>query len=294
MDQKIHIGLIFGGRSAEHEVSILSARNIYEAIDRDRFEVSLFGIDKSGKIHFLNPDELKLSTNNPKDIKAVKDEGSLVSFFNAESDRNLLAISDDVSDDIEKIDVAFPILHGPYGEDGSIQGFFKTLDIPYVGSDILGSSVAMDKDVAKRLLRDAGIPIAKFKVLRPSENLTYEDAAKDLGQVLFIKPANMGSSVGISKVDSAEEFKPALEEAFKYDRKVIIEECIIGRELECAVLGNEDPKASKIGEILTMGEHEFYSYDSKYVDEAGSETHVPEDLPEETSDLIRELAVNSL
>ncbi|MEZ4754967.1 MAG: D-alanine--D-alanine ligase [Bdellovibrionota bacterium] len=293
MNKKIHLGLVFGGRSAEHEVSILSARNVYEAIDRDKFDVSLFGIDKSGKIHFVNPDQLKLSVNNPKEIEAVESEGSLISFTSENSNKNTLPISDNAPSDIRKIDVVFPILHGPYGEDGAIQGFFKTLDIPYVGPDVLGSSVAMDKDVAKRLLRDAGIPIAKFKVLTPSSKSAYGDLSEELGSILFVKPANMGSSVGVSKVDSADEFNAAVDDAFKYDRKVIVEECIKGRELECSVLGNESPEASKLGEIITKGVHEFYSYDSKYVDKDGSETQVVDDLPEEKINEIREIAVKA-
>jgi D-alanine-D-alanine ligase len=186
----------------------------------------------------------------------------------------------------------FPILHGPFGEDGTVQGLLKLADIPFVGSGVLGSAVGMDKDVMKRLLRDAGIPIGKFLALRSHQRVpSYREIAEFLGPTLFIKPANMGSSVGIGKVHGEGEYLGALEEAFRYDSKIIIEEFIRGRELECAVLGNEEAKASGIGEVIPR--HEFYSYDAKYLDEQGAALVIPAELSGNLTERIRELAVKT-
>jgi D-alanine-D-alanine ligase len=190
------------------------------------------------------------------------------------------------------LDVAFPILHGPFGEDGTVQGLLKLADIPYVGTGVLGSAVGMDKDVMKRLLRDAGIPIGKFLALRSHEPIPpYGEVTAVLGVPLFVKPANMGSSVGIRKVHNEGEYLPALEEAFRYDTKIVIEEFIKGRELECAVLGNEAPMASVPGEVISR--HEFYSYDAKYLDEHGAALIIPADLDEALAARVRELAVKT-
>jgi D-alanine-D-alanine ligase len=188
--------------------------------------------------------------------------------------------------------VVFPILHGPYGEDGTVQGLLKLADVPFVGSGVLGSAVSMDKDVMKRLFRDAGIPIGKFltyTVHNPPESFAAITAA--LGSPVFVKPANLGSSVGISKARNEDEFTAAVQEAFQYDTKIIIEEFIKGREIECGVLGNENPVASVPGEVIHT--HEFYSYEAKYLDENGAALEIPAKLDSETQKHIQELAIKA-
>jgi len=192
--------------------------------------------------------------------------------------------------EIFKYDVIFPILHGPFGEDGTMQGYLKLADIPFVGPGVLGSAVGMDKDVMKRLFREAGIPIGKYLPLKSNEKiLSFAQIEKELGSPVFIKPANMGSSVGISKANNEAEYLAALKDAFQYDTKVVIEEFISGREIECAVLGNEEPSASLPGEITPS--HDFYSYDAKYIDTQGASLQIPAKLDAETTKRIQEMAI---
>jgi D-alanine-D-alanine ligase len=186
--------------------------------------------------------------------------------------------------------VVFPILHGPFGEDGTVQGLLKLADIPFVGAGVLASAVCMDKDVMKRLLRDAGLPIGKFRVLLQGEKVpAYEEICGELGAPFFVKPANMGSSVGVNKVHSKGEYQPLVNNAFEFDTKIVIEEFISGRELECSVLGAGEVTASIIGEVKSK--HEFYSYDAKYIDENGAELVIPAEIPVETAERVRELAI---
>jgi D-alanine-D-alanine ligase len=189
------------------------------------------------------------------------------------------------------IDVAFPILHGPFGEDGTVQGLLKLAGIPFVGAGVLGSAVGMDKDVMKRLLRDAGIPIGKFLVLKDGETMSFKKVSAELGVPFFVKPANMGSSIGVSKVSTQKQFTKAVSEAFTYDRKIILEETIVGREVECSVLGNDKPVASIPGEIIVHDE--FYSYDAKYIDENGATLAVPAKLSKATIKKVQQLAVDT-
>jgi D-alanine-D-alanine ligase len=192
-----------------------------------------------------------------------------------------------------EVDVVFPVLHGPFGEDGTVQGLLKLANLPFVGAGVLASAVGMDKDVMKRLLRDAKIPIAKFLVFERSEasKINLADVKRMLGFPFFVKPANLGSSVGISKVSVNKQFDSAISEAFRYDSKILIEENISGREIECSVLGNESPVASLPGEIITR--HDFYSYDAKYLDENGAQLIVPAVLPKFIGKGIQELAVRT-
>jgi D-alanine-D-alanine ligase len=241
--KKLKIGILFGGKSAEHEVSLLSARNIINALDKTKYQLIPIKIAKTGSINFNK---------------------------------------------IENFDVIFPVLHGPFGEDGSMQGFLKLAGVPFVGPSVLGSAVGMDKDVMKRLFRDAGIPIGKFIAIKAESRVNFKEIRKKLGLPIFIKPANMGSSVGVSKVRTEVEFKKAVKEAFKFDSKIILEEFIPGREIECAVLGNEHPVASVPGEIIAN--QDFYTYDAKYIDE-GSVAEIPAKLPKNIAKKIQELAV---
>jgi D-alanine-D-alanine ligase len=189
------------------------------------------------------------------------------------------------------IDVVFPVLHGPFGEDGTVQGLLKLANLPFVGAGVLGSAVGMDKDVMKRLLRDAEIPVGKFLVFQRGDTLSYGKIKKQLGLPLFVKPANLGSSVGISKVSKKREFRAAIDEAFRYDNKVIIEEYIDGREIECSVLGNDEPAASLPGEIVVR--HDFYSYDAKYIDDQGARLEIPAKLSRSVIRKIRKIAVRA-
>ncbi len=287
---KKKVGVVFGGKSAEHEVSLQSAKNIVDAIDKDKYEVMLIGIDKEGKWHLNDQSSYLLNAENPKLIQLNK-SNEHVAIVPGDENNQLIHASKSVP--LEQLDVIFPIVHGTLGEDGSLQGMFRAANLPYVGSNVLGSSVCMDKDIAKRLLGAAGINVAKglvFKRNRKNE-INYEKAVEALGTPLFIKPANQGSSVGVSKVYTEGEFKQGIESAFEYDHKIIIEESIDGREIECSVLGNDDPKASLLGEILPKTE--FYSYESKYIDETGAELAIPADLTEEETKRMQKVAVKA-
>ena len=257
----IKIGILFGGKSAEHEISLQSAKSIYDFLDSSKYEPVLIGIDKDGKWYLTDS----------------------ISFQGEKKPVYLLPEN-------IKLDLVFPVLHGPFGEDGTVQGLLKLADIPFAGSGVLSSAVCMDKDITKRLLRDAGIPIGKFLTLNLHEPIpSFKKIEENLGNPVFVKPANLGSSVGISKVYSEAEFNAALTEAFKHDKKIILEEFIPGREIECAVLGNENPKASLAGEIIPS--HDFYSYSAKYTDEKGAELIIPAKLENDILKQIQELSV---
>lgn len=250
------IGLVFGGKSPEHEVSIISARNIYNAIDKTRFEVILIGISQIGKWY------LEMETNLQDENCVIgKNNIQLAVIFGNENDKLMRLDNHEYIKDIEAI---FPITHGPNGEDGTLQGIFLQLDIPFVGPSVLGSAVAMDKDFTKRILRDAGIGHAKGITFYKHEinKISYTTTQRELGDIMFVKPCNMGSSVGVSKATNETEFFEALKEAFKFDNKVLVEQGINGRELECAVLGNEVIETSTVGEVVM--EKGFYDFENKY------------------------------
>jgi D-alanine-D-alanine ligase len=282
--KKIRIGIIFGGKSAEHEVSLQSAKNIIDAMDKEKYDITLIGIDKSGKwyrsgsnylLNATNPKLIKLnSENNTAIIPAADNSGQLISLDTRES---------------SSIDVVFPVLHGTFGEDGTIQGLLKLAGIPFVGASVLGSAIGMDKDVMKRLFQQAGLPTANFLAFEYSDKINFGKVKKALGMPLFVKPANLGSSVGVSKVRNEKEFKVAVKEAFKYDNKILVEQFIKGREIECSVLGNKNPKASIPGEVLPK--HDFYSYEAKYIDENGAALEIPAKLSKAKVKEIQDLAV---
>ncbi len=283
--KKIKIGVLFGGKSAEHEVSLQSAHNVIDALDKEKYEVVPIGINKAGKWLLSNTSNYLLHSNDPKLIKLNKSnkEVSLV----VQSSGTL---ANTHSGEIHgKIDVIFPVLHGPYGEDGSIQGLLKFAGVPFIGASVLGSAIGMDKDVMKRLLKEAGVPVAKFVVLSHGDDYSFKKIISVLGLPIFIKPANLGSSVGINKVRNEKEFKNALRDAFQYDSKILIEQAIVGREIECSVLGNEKPIASLPGEVIPR--HEFYSYEAKYIDENGAVLEIPAKLSKSTIKKVQEMAV---
>jgi len=287
MTKKLKVGILFGGKSAEHEISLISARNVIEAIDRDRFDVVLIGIDKAGRwFQSDDAEQLLIKGKELPALKAASEGVALVPESNGE-------ITDLTTKDISgTVDVVFPILHGTCGEDGTVQGLLKLADVPFVGAGVLGSSVGMDKDTMKRLLRDAGLPIADFITVHWNDEIPrYDDAVAKLGAPLFIKPANLGSSVGIAKAHDEKEYVAAVQDAFRYDTKIIIEEFIEGREIECAVLGNEDPKCSVPGEVVPH--HEFYSYEAKYLDENGAGLEIPAKLDAATTKKVQEIAVKT-
>lgn len=266
---KIRVGVVFGGRSGEHEVSVRSAAAIYRALDKNKYEVELLGVDKKGRWHRMDQHWLPSGA----EMKALPGgEKALVP-------------------QEERVDVFFPIIHGTFGEDGSLQGFLELMNAAYVGAGVLGSAIGMDKDVQKRLLMQAGIPVAGYKIVYPGDKPEVEKWP------CFVKPANMGSSVGVSKCKSRGELEAALKEAFKYDTKVVIEEDVHGREIEVSVLGNPSAgsgqvEASVPGEVVPQG-HEFYDYEAKYIDENGAVMEIPVKLPPAKVKEIQNLAVNA-
>lgn len=287
-NKKLRVGIFFGGKSAEHEVSLQSAKNVLEALDPERFEPVLVGIDKTGSWHIQHA-PARLESGALGELSAGSESSSLT----------LLPGKGDLVDTkseqpVPALDVALPILHGPLGEDGTIQGFLELANVPYVGPGVLGSAVGMDKDVMKRLLREAGIPIAPFQVFTFANRHTIEAKAifKKLGTPVFVKPANMGSSVGVEKAQTPEELKEAVDAAFSYDSKIVIESALEGDEIECAVLGNESPEASVVGRVIPR-EGDFYSYEAKYIDEHGAVLEIPAKISTEVSEEACRLAVKT-
>jgi D-alanine-D-alanine ligase len=272
MGKKLRVGILCGGKSAEHEVSLQSAKNIVEAIDKEKYDIVIIGIDKKGQWHRHEASNFIRHEEDPKRISLNTAEDH-VALIPGKRGEELLSLSDFRS--VGPVDVVFPVLHGPFGEDGTVQGLLRLLDIPFVGAGVLGSAVAMDKDITKRLLRDAGVPTAKFHVVHRCSGggIDFDRVRRHLGLPLFVKPANLGSSVAISKVNNREQFEHAIDEAFAYDNKILVEEYIDGREIECSVLGNDRPIASVPGEVIPH--HEFYSYEAKYIDENGALLEIP-------------------
>jgi D-alanine-D-alanine ligase len=290
MSAKIRVGLVFGGRSAEHEVSIQSAKNVLDAIDTKKYEVVLLGIDREGR-WYLNDRSIPL-LESARGLPNLAVDGAREVALAPRGDSSQIV---DLSTNrgLGPLDVIFPILHGPYGEDGAVQGLCRLANVPCVGSGVLGSAVGMDKDVMKRLLRDAGITIARFRAVHRdmSDTAPFGEVSAELGLPLFVKPANLGSSVGVSKAGGEAEYLAALSTAFRYDTKAVIEECIRGREIECAVLGNRKPIASVPGEIIPR--HDFYDYEAKYIDEHGAVLEIPARLDPAAVEEIRRVAVKA-
>jgi D-alanine-D-alanine ligase len=288
MQSKTRVAVLFGGRSAEHEVSLQSARNVIDAIDQEKYETVLIGIDRAGA-WFLNENSISLLNSDDPRLITLNKSNKPVSLVPGDQAGVLVDLQGNAS--LPSIDVLFPVLHGPYGEDGSVQGLAKLANVACVGSDILGSAIAMDKDVSKRLLRDAGIPVARHLCLRRG-GLTAEiklTLEQDFGYPVYVKPANMGSSVGVVKVSQPADLEAAVETALQYDIKVVLEENIVGREIECAILGNDDPIASSIGEIATNDG--FYSYEKKYIDDDGARLIIPANLDAEVRQRVQHIAI---
>ncbi len=274
---KLKVALIFGGKSTEHQISVLSATSILEKIDKQKYDLRLVKIDIKGNWFLLPGLDITEASTHP------------ITLIPGTNGANILNTS--TGQVLDEIDVAFPVLHGVFGEDGTIQGLFKMVNVAFVGCGVFASSACMDKDYTKRILRDADIAIAPYVTLTRADQMTFEEVDRKLGAPLFIKPASLGSSVGVKKVNNKEEFDIALREGFEFDVKVIVEPNIEGREIECAVLGNEHPKGSLPGEIVTQSE--FYSFESKYVDKDDAAIQIPVDLPDDQIKLIRETAVRA-
>jgi len=285
---KRRIAILFGGRSAEHEVSVISARSVLAALDPERYEVLTIGIDKEGRWHFLNA----LPQGTPGALPAVREEaGQAVSLARQPGDAAMVT-EDGVR---REIDVVFPILHGPFGEDGTVQGMLELAGIPYVGAGVLGSALGIDKAVQKVLFAQAGMPVVPHVVVHERDwerdRGGVEARARALGLPMFVKPATLGSSVGITKVKRWDDLAAALEEALSFASKALVERSMEGtREIECGVLGNDDPIASVPGEIAPEGE--WYDYRAKYVDE-GTRLIVPAELPDDVTKEVQRMAVEA-
>jgi D-alanine-D-alanine ligase len=287
---KTRVAILFGGRSAEHDISRASAANIYRSLDPDRYEITLIGITGNGRWTLAD-------AANGKDSSplVIPSDGPELVLLPGGGGRAVVITHGATVREHPAFDVIFPVLHGPNGEDGTVQGALELADVAYVGARVMGSAASMDKDVAKRLLRDARLPIVPYVAMTASVPIAYEDAVRAVGaSELFVKPANLGSSVGISRARSAAEFETACRLALRYDNKILIERAIAPvREIECAVLEHADGQvsASELGEIVPKGQHGFYSYEAKYTDASGASLHVPAQLDPALAVRIRKLAV---
>jgi len=318
--EKLRVGVLFGGRSGEHEVSLLSAASVLNAIDKEKYEVVPIGITKDGR--WLTAEHAEnlltgklvleprhLRAGDPKNTQPAavlaRGEAVVVPPEPVHRQSGLVPFQTDAmpmrraSDRAINVDVIFPVLHGTFGEDGTIQGLLELADIPYVGAGVLGSAAGMDKDIMKSLFLAAGLPIVKdVTILRRDWEKDPKKVEKQVAKLkypVFVKPANLGSSVGISKAHNKKELGPAIEEAAKFDRKIVIEQGVGGnkdkaREIECSVLGNDDPQASVPGEIVPI--KEFYDYDAKYLDE-GSQLIIPAKLTKAETKKVQELAIKA-
>ena len=269
MHSKTRVAIVFGGQSTEHEISILSARNVLAALDKSRFEPLLIGIDKRGRWLVQDAARLLESARDPRLVRIEDGAPFRTDWLTARA----------AAGAERDIEVIFPVLHGTLGEDGAMQGLFEVAGIPYVGAGVLGSAIGMDKDVAKRLLREAGVPVTDFITLRREPFEAGPDGAcaalARLGLPVFTKPANAGSSIGIRKVTAAADLENAVRYAFQFDTKVLVEAAVSAREIELAVLGGNPPSVSVAGEIVVRHPDGFYSYDAKYLDENGARLELP-------------------
>ncbi len=284
MSEKLNVAVVFGGKSGEHEVSLMSATNVIKAMDKEKYNIFMIGITKQGKWMAYEGDVDKIVDGSwEKEAEKLERKQTIDLLFS-----EILK-----GEGKSKIDVVFPVLHGPNGEDGTIQGLLELLDVPYVGCGVTASALGMDKAISKQLFQSIGLPVCNYDVVMKT------DIQKDIDSILsrieakfaypvFVKPVNMGSSVGISKAHDKAELAAALKEACKYDRKILIEEYINCREIECSVLGNNEPEVSGVGEIIPS--HEFYDYEAKYFDDGKSILIIPAKLDEGKTAEIREVA----
>ncbi|TGU89157.1 D-alanine--D-alanine ligase [Mesorhizobium sp. M00.F.Ca.ET.151.01.1.1] len=288
MTGKIRVAILYGGRSAEHDVSRLSAANVLKAIDRTRYEVVPIAISREGRWLLQSSSE----AGGDGAGASVSEDGVEVALLPGGKGRLIPASHEGIRADLTPVDVVFPVLHGPFGEDGSVQGYAEVADVAYVGCGILASAAAMDKDVAKRLMREAGLAVARSVTVHRGDVGSFQKIAGALGLPFFAKPARQGSSFGVSKVNDGDGFEAAVETAFRYDGKVLIEEFVEGREIECSVLQRAGGSltVSLPGEIIPAGKHGFYTYEAKYLDADGAVVKVPADVPAAIADRARDMA----
>ncbi len=287
--QKIRLGILFGGRSGEHEVSLTSAASVISALDPSEFEITAIGITKEGRL---------ASKAEVRKMLPVHLQGKIAA-YNALETRDsrirLTSVSDGKEGGLALPEIIFPLLHGPYGEDGTIQGLLEIAGLPYIGCGVLASAVGMDKDVAKRLFEPAGLPVAPYLVVSSRDLIRRLESvkrtvAREFGYPVFSKPANLGSSVGVRKIHSEKEFDAAVKYSAQFDRKILIEKGVDARELECAVLGNDDPEASAVGEVIPS--REFYDYYDKYFS-PDSRLEIPARIPERKAAEAQDIALRA-
>jgi D-alanine-D-alanine ligase len=283
---KLRVGVIYGGRSGEHEVSIVSASSIFKHLDPDRYEPVPIRIEKDGRWVLADRAPAVMSAADVTSIGSAPTESGRTVEATAVIHASV-------------VDVIFPVLHGPYGEDGTVQGLLELANVPYVGAGVLGSAVGMDKDVMKTIFTARGLPIVPHLTVtrrdwqREPAAITAR-VAGELRYPVFVKPANLGSSVGISRATTDETFREAMELALRFDKKIVIEAGVSNaREIECGVLGNDDPEASVPGEIIVTHRDGFYSYVAKYIDQDGATTQIPADLPGDIADRVRRLSIEA-
>ncbi len=294
MTSKVRLAILFGGRSSEHAISCVSAGSVLEAVDRERYDVLAIGITPQGR-WVLAPDDPKKLAISGQELPVVDPSGDAVALPGDPTVGGVVPLgAGSVSRALSAVDVVFPLLHGPFGEDGTVQGLLELAGVPYVGSGVLASAAAMDKEYMKLLLAARGLPMGRYVVVRPGES-DYRERVAELGLPLFVKPARAGSSMGISKVSDHDDLARAVDVARAHDPKVVIEAAVPGREIECGVLGagpGEPAQASLPAEIHLVGEHEFYDFEAKYLEEATS-FDVPALLPAEVTAEVQRLAVQA-
>jgi D-alanine-D-alanine ligase len=288
---KLNLGLIFGGRSGEHEVSLQSAKSIAGAVNKDKFNLLLLAVDKKGNWYLVDSNNYLENEDDPAKISLRVTADQQITLAPHDNSNRIVRIRD--GKELGSLDVAFPIIHGTFGEDGSLQGYLSMLNIPCVGADVLGSAAGMDKLIAKKLLISEGIPVADYMAADKNSDISEvsENASAKFGFPLFVKPACSGSSVGVYKAMNEKELSESIAKALEFDAHVLIEKAIIGREIECSVLGNDILIASIPGEVITR--HEFYSYEAKYIDANGAQLDMPAKVDSLTAGRIKDLACRS-
>ena len=287
----IRVGVLYGGRSCEHDVSCCSAASVIKYLDRSKYEVYAIGIDHGGRWHVQDSPEIVEDKDFGLILRLNKTGEWLVNHF--ERDGKLFLYNKKTNAEVF-VDIIFPVVHGTFCEDGSLQGLLELAMVPYVGADVLGSAIGMDKDVSKRLLKEAGIPVVDWHKITKhlwsrEKQVIVKEIVNEIGFPCFIKPCNTGSSVGITKVKNLESLGSAIEDAFQWDNKILVEKGINAREIEFSVIGNDNPQASIPGEIRPR--HEFYSYEAKYIDSNGAELLIPAEIDEVLVNKMREMAV---
>lgn len=292
MKAKLHVAILMGGKSTEHEISMISARNIVENINRNLYTPILIGIDENGKWLRIDEEDFK---NKPELFKTLPSDTMTqgLAITPGRQDQQFYDLDRDSA--LPMIDVAFPVLHGAYGEDGAVQGVLKLLNIPFVGPSVAGSAINMDKEIMKKILKEAKIKSAKYLCFHylDRNKIKWENLTKKLGTPIILKPASCGSSVGVHKLKSAEDLQPALDDAFQYDNKILFEECIVGKEVEVAVMGNHKTKATLPGEVITNSKYELYDYQAKYLDPKGAEIVIPAQIDTALAQKVKKHSIKS-